>query len=173
MTHQFSLVPGFMMGAIISQATARLAGKLNFYDALLIQDGHEFHKIRPPLDLESWQNLDVWAIATPRPVVLGGLSEDELQGITDRFPYNSFPLVVEGRLCGIVSRDEILSAIQLGERPKVHEATVCHPEQTVREVVDTFIGSSGNVLVVDREDGNVWGIITLRDLIRAQAAIRS
>ncbi|MCJ7525343.1 MAG: chloride channel protein, partial [Candidatus Aminicenantes bacterium] len=33
MTHQFSLVPSLLLATIISQATARFAGKLNFYDA--------------------------------------------------------------------------------------------------------------------------------------------
>ena len=65
MTHQFSLVPGLMIGTIIGQAMSRRAGKLNFYDALLVQDGHELHKIRPPLDLQSWQRLPISAIANP------------------------------------------------------------------------------------------------------------
>ncbi|MBC7364359.1 MAG: chloride channel protein, partial [Candidatus Aminicenantes bacterium] len=63
MTHQFELVPGLLLGTIISQGIARLAGHLNFYEALLVQDGQELHKIKPPLDLRSWQNLPVSAIA--------------------------------------------------------------------------------------------------------------
>ena len=88
MTHQFSLVPGLMIGTIISQAMSRRAGKLNFYDALLVQDGHELHKIRPPLDLQSWQRLPISAVANPKPVGLAGLDEkgirEALTGI--RFP---------------------------------------------------------------------------------------
>lgn len=174
MTHQFSLVPGLMLGAIISQAAARLAGPLNFYDALLVQDGHELHKIRPPVDLQGWQNLAAGAIANPRPVVLGGLSPTEMRKLLDRHPYNSFPLVVGGDLLGIVTREEMMSSIAGGTSPPVREAVTCHPDQTVREIGDKLIGSGGNVLVVvGREQGEVRGIITLHDLIRAQAALLS
>ncbi|HNW29073.1 MAG TPA: chloride channel protein [Spirochaetota bacterium] len=79
MTHQFSLVPGLMIGTIISQAVARRFSRLNFYDALLVQDGHELHKIRPPLDLQSWQNLPISAIASPNPVGLHDMTADEMQ----------------------------------------------------------------------------------------------
>ncbi len=57
MTHQFSLVPALMFCSIVSQAIARLGGRHNFYDALLLQDGHELIRIKPPRDLESWQKL--------------------------------------------------------------------------------------------------------------------
>lgn len=174
MTHQFSLVPGLMMGAIISQAASRLAGRLNFYDALLVQDGHELHKIRPPHDLQSWQNLAVNAIANPRPVVLRDPSPEVLRDVIGRYPYNAFPLVIDGVLSGVVFREQILSALHAGTPPEVRKAVTCHPDQTVREVGDMFIESPGNVLVVvAREDGGVRGIITLHDLIRAQAAVQA
>jgi H+/Cl- antiporter ClcA len=39
MTHEFSLVPALMLGAIVSQAISRALTRENFYDALLAQDG--------------------------------------------------------------------------------------------------------------------------------------
>jgi CIC family chloride channel protein len=174
MTHQFSLVPGLMLGAIISQATARLAGRLNFYDALLVQDGHEFHKIRPPVDLQSWQNLPVGAIANPRPLVLRELSSRELKETAGRCPYISFPLVIDGELRGVVSLAQALSSIQRGGPRDVQRIATCYPDQTVREIGDKFIESGGTVLVViGREDGSIRGIITLHDLVRAQAAAQT
>jgi len=48
------------------------------------------------------------------------------------------------------------------------------PDQTVREVGDKFIQSPINVLVVvSRESGPIQGIITLHDLIRAQASVNT
>jgi hypothetical protein len=41
MTHQFGMVPALMLGTLISQAVARLAGHSNFYEEVLLQDGHE------------------------------------------------------------------------------------------------------------------------------------
>lgn len=173
MTHQFSLVPGLLLATIISQATARFAGKLNFYDALLVQDGHELHKIHPPVDLNSWQNLPVSAIANPAPVMLNSLAEDEMREKLDRFPFNSFPLLKEGRIKGIVTRQQMQQAVLAHGIPEIHKAALCYPEQTVREIGSKFLESSAYVLVVvDKGSKEIRGIITLHDLIRAQAAIQ-
>ncbi|HUU05631.1 MAG TPA: chloride channel protein [Patescibacteria group bacterium] len=174
MTHQFSLVPGLLLATIISQATARFAGKLNFYDALLVQDGHELHKIHPPVDLNSWQNLPVSAIANPNPVMLNSLAEDEMREKLDRFPFNSFPLLKEGRIKGIVTRQQMQQAVLGHGIPEIHKAALCYPEQTVREIGSKFLESSAYVLVVvDKGSKEIRGIITLHDLIRAQAAIHN
>ena len=173
MTHQFSLVPSLLLATIISQATARFAGKLNFYDALLVQDGHELHKIHPPLDLNSWQNLPVSAIANPAPVMLSGLAEDEMRDKLDHFPFNSFPLFADNQIKGIVTRQQMQQAVLVHGVPEIHKAALCYPEQTVREIGSKFLESSAYVLiVVDRETKAIRGIITLHDLIRAQAAIQ-
>jgi CIC family chloride channel protein len=174
MTHQFSLVPGLMLGMIISQAVARFAGRLNFYDALLVQDGHELHKIRPPLDLQSWQNLPVSAVANPRPIVLRDLSQSRLREAVDRYPFNSFPVEIDGKLQGIVTRQRILESLINKETPEIQKVVTCFPEQTIRDIGNKFIESPVNVLlVVDKESAALRGIITLHDLIRAQAAIQA
>ncbi|MBL7961834.1 chloride channel protein, partial [bacterium] len=90
MTHQFSLIPGLLLGTIISQAVAHRGCKLNFYDELLVQDGHELHKIRPPVDLQSWQNLPISAIASPNPVGLKELNHTEMQSVLDKYHYDAF-----------------------------------------------------------------------------------
>ncbi|HOD16683.1 MAG TPA: chloride channel protein [Spirochaetota bacterium] len=174
MTHQFSLVPGLLIGTIISQALARRADKLNFYDALLVQDGHELHKIRPPLDLQSWQNLPISAVASPNPVMLNGLDEKDLRGALDHYPYSAFPLIEGDDVRGIVTRDEMTDALEKGVAPPVHKIGICYMDQTVKEVGNTFVESSVHVLLVlDRKTGAIRGIITLHDLIRAQAAIQN
>ncbi len=174
MTHQFALVPGLLLGIVVSQAVARFAGKLNFYDALLVQDGHELHKIRPPLDLQSWQNLPVSAIANFRPVVLKTLDPAELGKTAERHAYNYFPVETDGRLRGIVSRKQMLEAAQSGVPPEIQRAATCRPDQTVRDIGDKFMETPSNVLiVVDPGTDAIRGIITLHDLIRAQAAIQA
>jgi len=172
MTHQFTLVPSLLLGTIISQWAARYAGKLNFYDALLVQDGHELHKIHPPVDLQGWQNLPVSAIANPAPVMLGSLGGNEMREKLDHFPFSSFPLLEKGKVRGIVTRQAMEKAGLSGGPPEVLKAAFCHPEQTVREIGKKFLESSAYVLiVVDRDTKAVKGIVTLHDLIRAQAAI--
>ncbi len=174
MTHQFALVPGLMIGMIVSRAVGRLAGHLNFYDESLVQDGHELHKIHPPHDLQSWQRLPVSAIANPKPVVIRDLNLGKMHAIVDRYPYNCFPVEVGGQLKGALTRAQILEAIFRKEQPEIRNVVTCLPDQTVREVGDKFIESPLNVLVVvDPESGAIRGIITLHDLIRAQEAINT
>ena len=173
MTHQFELIPGLMLGLIISQAVARGAGRLNFYDALLVQDGHELHKIHPPLDLYSWQNLPVSTIANPKPVSVRKLDGKTLKDLIDRYPYASFPVILNDKLQGIVTRQEVMEALLAGELPEIRPAITCFPDQPIREIGDKFLESPVPVLiVVDGASGGVLGIITLHDLIRAQAAVQ-
>lgn len=174
MTHQFTLVPGLLLGAIISQTVARRAGPLNFYDALLVQDGHELHKIRPPVDLQSWQNLPISAIASPHPVGLRNLEEKEMRDILDNYPYNAFPVFSDTGVIGAVTRQQIQEAIRNKNIPRIQKIGICYADQTVMEVGNKFIESTGNVLMVlEKDTGNIAGIITLHDLIRAQATIQN
>jgi chloride channel protein, CIC family len=174
MTHQFTLVPGLLLGTIISQAVGHRAGKLNFYDALLVQDGHELHKIRPPVDLQSWQNLPISAIVSPNPVGLKTLVENEMREILDNFPYNAFPVFSDASVIGVVTRQQVKDAIRDNSVPRIQKIGFCYTDQTVKEVGNTFIASTGNVLIVlERETNDIAGIITLHDLIRAQAAIQN
>lgn len=174
MTHQFALVPGLLLGAIISQAVAHRSGKLNFYDALLVQDGHELHKIRPPRDLESWQNLPIAAIASPNPVGLHELTEKEMRALMDHYPYNAFPVFSNAEAIGIVTRRQIQEALDNKSIPDIQTLGMCYSDQTVHEVGNKFIESAVHVLLVrERETNAIKGIITLHDLIRAQAAMQN
>jgi chloride channel protein, CIC family len=174
MTHQFVLVPGLMIGMIVSQAVARAAGKLNFYDALLVQDGHELHKIHPPVDLYSWQNLAVSAIANPKPVALRSFDPKGMEELIDRFPYANFPVIIDGVLRGVVTRKDLEEAIGHGHDPAIFPAVTCSPEQTIREIGDKFVQAAAPMLiVVDGTGSVVKGLVTLHDLIRAQAAFQN
>jgi hypothetical protein len=76
MTHEFSMVPGLMIGLAVSMLVGRLAGQHNFYDELLLQDGHELLKIHPPRDLTSWRNTKVGELVHNTPVVLESLEPE-------------------------------------------------------------------------------------------------
>jgi CIC family chloride channel protein len=174
MTHQFSLVPGLLLGAIISQTVARFADDLNFYDALLVQDGHELHKIRPPQDLKGWSNLPVSAVANPAPVFLRDFSSTKIQELISRYPYSFFPAIENGIITGIVSRQDLIDSIKTGIKPVQIKAVICTPEQTIHTVSQKFIAHSiPLVLVGDPRSGEVSGLLTLHDLIRAQASLNS
>lgn len=172
MTHQFSMVPALMIGVIVSQTIARLGAKHNFYDSLLLQDGHELIKIKPPRDFKSWHNLQVQVIANKKPVFADDISETALRTLLANHPYNCFPVKINGILKGIVTRSEIEAALQQQRQPVVELAAICHNEEKLRNIENKFIQSTtGMVIVVDKNDSSMIGLITLHDLLRAQAAI--
>jgi len=172
MTHQFALVPGLMIAIIISKIVTRRSGDLNFYDAVLVHDGHELIRIRPPVDIRAWQNLPVSAIANHRPVIVESLEKDALREVVEKHPYNGFPVVMDGKLTGLVTRARIEEALRSDGTVTLEDAVTCHFDQPVRDVADKFIESPAGVMVVmDRVTGRVAGIITLHDLLRAQASM--
>lgn len=174
MTHHFALVPGLMLGALISQAVAHHFAKLNFYEALLIQDGHELHKIKPPLDLESWRNLSVSIISRSRPVGLRDLSTPTMRHMVDDYPYNNFLVFDKDNVTGIVTRKQLVDAIASESVPQPQPPVFCYMDQTVGEASDRFIESGSQTLIVrERASDTVVGIFTLHDLMRMQAAINN
>ncbi|MBU4460679.1 MAG: chloride channel protein, partial [Verrucomicrobia bacterium] len=111
MTHQFELVPALMLGTLVSQFIARRASGRNFYEAILLQDGHELSHINPPRDLQAWQDQPVSVIANPRPVVLHGLAAPELREALDRYPFRAFPVEIDGRYAGVILRPAMETAL--------------------------------------------------------------
>lgn len=173
MTHQFEVVPGLMLSAVISQVVTRFAGvKHNFYDALLLQDGHELVKIKPPRDLQSWQNLPVAHIMNSKPVIIESNAPEHLREILSTTPYNCFPFVSNSLITGILTRKSIEQALLTNEKPVFSSASVADKDTTVKEAADNFISAThGFLIVIDSSKNTIVGILTLHDLLRAQAAV--
>jgi len=169
MTHEFALVPVLMIGALVSQAISRKMNRENFYDALLTQDGHHIEHVRPPRDLQSWQQFPVSAIANFRPVIIHDLAPAKLQDVLKSHPYQRFPVVQEDKLAGILTRREAEAALRENRAPKVESAATCLPHQTVRKLQGLLVESPSNfVVLVDDDGGKILGIVTLHDLLRAE-----
>src|ERR1700761_8616082 len=111
MTHEFALVPALMLGALVSQAISRKMNRENFYDTLLAQDGHRLEHVRPPRDLQSWQELPGSAIANFSPVTLQELELLPVRKALDEHPYQQFPVIQVGKLKGILTRQEAVTAL--------------------------------------------------------------
>ena len=169
MTHEFALVPVLMIGALVSQAISRKMNRENFYDALLTQDGHQIEHVRPPRDLQSWQQFPVSAIANFRPVIIRDLVPAKLQDVLKAHPYQRFPVVQGDKLTGILTRREAEAALRDNRAPKLENATTCLPHQTVRKLQGLLVESPSNfVVLVDDDGGKILGVITLHDLLRAE-----
>ncbi|MEM6821213.1 MAG: chloride channel protein [Verrucomicrobiota bacterium] len=169
MTHEFALIPGLMLGSLVSQYIGRKLNQENFYQAVLSQDGVKLQHVMPPRDLRSWQNYPVSAIARFDPVVVDDLSSKNLQVVLDGNTCNRFPVLQDGRLAGILMRDEALRAVREGTPPKLISHTTCSRTQTIKEVQLQLIeAESGMVVLLDRDDGVPVGLLTLHDLLRAE-----
>jgi chloride channel protein, CIC family len=172
MTHEFSLLPGLMISLIITTALSKMVGNNNFYDSLLIQDGNDLIKIRPPQDIRGWKELPVSAIANNKPIVLSDLSVDNLKKVVEKYPYNNFPVIKDGKPIGIISREKIMATITYNTTPIVQEVQKCFAFQNIMELDDLFIESERYmVLITDPQSGDLQGILTIHDLLRAQASI--
>ncbi len=171
MTHEFSLVPALMIGALVSQTISRRMNRHDFYEALLHQDGHNIEHVRPPRDLMSWQQLPVSAIANFQVVVVEDMAARTLEGTLRNHPYQRFPVVRKKRLVGILTRIEAEAAVAGGREPRVERAVPCLRGQTIQDLQQLLIESTTQfVVVLDREGGSVVGVVTLHDLLRAQVA---
>jgi len=172
MTHQFTLVPGLMLAGLISQVIARRMNQTNFYETVLLQDGHRLEQFMPPRDLRSWQNLPISAIAQFNPVVIEDLSEVGLKAILELHPYRYFPIVESGQLKGIVGRREVEVSLSEHRPLRVDPAISCPPGQIIREMQHHFIEeTSGFIVLSDAPNGRVLGVVTLHDILGAQLAM--
>lgn len=172
MTHEFALVPALMIGALVSQTISRKMNHINFYDALLVQDGHRMEHLRPPRDLEDWQHLPVSAIANFSPVTLDDLTPALIECTLKAHPYGQFPVVKDNQILGILSRQEAKLALTQKRPPSLTKALTCQRDQNVGQLEKLLIESDSRVvLVLDRKDGKLIGLVTLHDLLRAESSM--
>ena len=167
MTHQFSLVPVLMIGALVSQGIGRRLLRANFYDAVLEQDGYKLEKLLPPRDLQTWQKLPVSAIANFQPVVINSTAPAEIENLLNAHSFAHFPVVLDGKVTGIVSRNELVHSVTEKRLPHLAPAKCCEPRQTVREL-QTLLLESPTGMAVICDGPKLLGIVTLHDLLRAQ-----
>ncbi|HVU99982.1 MAG TPA: chloride channel protein [Verrucomicrobiae bacterium] len=171
MTHEFSLVPALMVGALVSQALSLKLLKHNFYEEILVQDGHNLEHFIPPRDLHTWQQMPVSAIANFQPIIANDLAAEAVRKLMRSHPYQRFPFEQGGRLAGLLTRKEAEAALAENRVVRLEPAVQCLPTQTVRELQSLLIESASLVVIlVDRPDGKILGMLTLHDLLRAEVA---
>ena len=170
MTHQFTLVPALMLGALVSEGLARALSKENFYDEVLVQDGTVLVHVIPPRDLRSWQAYPISAIANFRPVVIHDLSPANLQIVLEKNQFKRFPVVADEKLIGTLSREEAERALAAGRPPVLEKVATCRRSFTIAEVARLLIEAPGGFAVLEAGDKPA-GVVTLHDLLRAQETL--
>jgi CIC family chloride channel protein len=172
MTHEFSLVPALMLGALVSQALSRRLCPHNFYDTILEQDGHHIERLIPPRDLRSWQHLPISTIANFKPVTLDSFESTKIEEILKTTQFRFFPVVREGVSQGVATRAALEASAMTGAPPQTVPAPYVLPTDSVRSVQAKLIESaSGIVLVTDVPNGRLLAVVTLHDLLRAELSV--
>lgn len=170
MTHEFALVPALMLGTLVSQTIGRRFLDANFYQQILDQDGHKLQHIIPPRDLRSWQQYPVSAIASVTPVMAESMAPDYLEDLIDEHPYHRFPLYQDGELKGVLGREEIQRALVNKRKPAIMTVPTCLRDDTIEDIQMQLIESeTGVVVLLDKKGGTPVGVISLHDLLRAEA----
>jgi chloride channel protein, CIC family len=167
MTHQFSFVPLLMLGTIASQAVSRVFCRSNFYNEIIERDGIELERHIPPRSFASLQNRPISTLANFSPVFAGSIERDELERLCAEYPYQQFPLVIDGRLLGVVCRNTIRNnqATEVGPQP-VHTISA---RAKIKEAVAKMVENSASLLVVlSATENTPIGIVTLHDVLRFQ-----
>ncbi|MEM1059429.1 MAG: chloride channel protein [Verrucomicrobiota bacterium] len=171
MTHQFSIVPALMVGAIISQAISRYFNEDNFYSEVLKQDGADLDLLMPPRDLGSWLSMPVGEHVRFQRFILRSLDPEATRAAIATHQVAWFPVVIDDALEGVVSRFEIERALEHGQRPNVAPAMVASPYDTIGHVQSLLLDSTSDAVVIRREkDGKVLGIVTMRALLTEEIA---
>jgi chloride channel protein, CIC family len=170
MTHQFAFVPLLMIGTIASQAVSRLFCSTNFYSETLERDGIELDRHIPPRSLASLHMRPISTLANFSPVFATSTNRAELEALCAERPFQQFPLVVDGRLVGVVDRNALVDGKSLDQA--VRPAETIAPDATIREAVSKMIDNSVSLLVVlSPTEGTPIGIVTLHDVIRLQSQL--
>jgi CIC family chloride channel protein len=170
MTHQFSFVPLLMIGTIASQAVSRAFCRTNFYSEILERDGIELERHIPPRSLASLQSRPVSALANFSPIFAGSTDRQELKRLCTEHPYQQFPLIMDGKLVGMISRNKILGSQSPNITVDPVEAIPAH--LTIRDAVSKMVQSSMSLLVVLSVAENApIGIVTLHDVVRFESQL--
>jgi CIC family chloride channel protein len=128
--------------------------------------------VQPPRDLRSWQELPVSAIANFQPVVLTSLAAPELAKQLAASPYNRFPVMLNDRLAGVLTRDEAQLAVRERRAPTLQSAVRLAPSDSVRLLQSRLVETgAGFAVLVEPAQDKVLGVVTLHDLLRTQTAM--
>ena len=116
--------------------------------------------------------MPVSAIAHFTPVVITNLDEAAIVALLETRPYQRFPVARNGAIDGVLLRSEVTQARAENRPMRLLPAVSARPHQTIRECQALLIESTcGMIVITDKPHGSPLAVVTLHDLLRAQAAI--
>lgn len=171
-THQFMIVPALLIATMVSLAVAKSLQHAGLYEAMLEQDGVDPNRLLPPRHFKQWREMPVSAIATYRPVVATDLSPEGLKTLLASSKKQRFPVMIDGKLKGVLWRHDAEIALQSGKPPEMKNAVWLSPKTAVGDSQEKFLETDADMLCVgDEATGELIGVLTLHDILRGQDAL--
>jgi CIC family chloride channel protein len=162
-----------MIGGLIAEMISRRINHESFYETVLAQDGQHVERLVPPRSLRTWMELPSARIANFSPEVVTDLEPAALRAFLEGHAHDRFPVVLDGRLAGVLTRKEAVDAMTTSRPPVLEPATTCTPADPVRQVATRIVDSPSGLIVVVGKNGGVNAVITMHDLLRAQMSFAS
>ncbi len=180
MTYNYEIILSVMIANAIAYLVAQRLSPLSIYEAFMFQDGTHLGHTTKATDALS--RITAASVMTENVVTLpDDITVSEALDLVGRLDFNGYPVLRGGRMVGLITTNDLKRAEAEGKErilisvvmvPKVVHA---HPDQTLDTVILKLAQRELSQLpVVSRaDDMRLLGIITLRDVARAQARLAS
>lgn len=179
MTYNYEIILPVMIANALAYAVASRLSPLSIYEAFLFQDG---------ITLGHAPKTDALAMVTAASVMTrevvtmpADILVSEALDLARKLGFNGYPVLADGKMVGLITTGD-LRRLEAEGRENDWIADVmakkvvhAHPDQTLDKVVLKLAQRElSQVPVVSRlDDTRLLGIITLRDVARAQARLAS
>ena len=179
MTYNYEIILPLMIANAIAYAVASRLMQLSIYEAFMFQDG--IHLSTGP-KTDALSRITAASVMTQDVVTLPhDITVAEALDLVGRLEFNGYPVLREGRMVGLITTGDLRRLEAEGEEGALVVDTMTkkvvhsHPDQTLDTVVLKLAQRELSQLpVVSRvDDTRLLGIITLRDIARAQARLAS
>lgn len=179
MTYNYEIILPLMIANAIAYAVASRLTPLSIYEAFMFQDGIHLNTA-PRTDALS--RVTAASVMTQDVVTLpDDITVGEALELVGKLEYNGYPVLSGGHMVGLITTGDLRRLEAESQQNKsianvmTKKIVHAHPDQTLDTVVLKLAQRELSQLpVVSRvDDTRLLGIITLRDIARAQARLAS
>ncbi len=172
MTGDYKVVLPLMLVCVISALVARGICPESIYTMKLVREGMNLRKGE---NIDKMGQMAVKSVMTPGVETLdSGCTLKAAEEIMRDRTYTGFPVMSDGRLVGLITYEQVWSAIKQDQYQTLQDIVNPHiiyvyPQDTIAVVVEKMAqGKVGRLPVVDPNDqGKLLGIVSRSDIIEA------
>jgi CIC family chloride channel protein len=177
MTYNYEIILPLMIANAIAYAVASYFSPLSIYEAFLFQDG--IHLGHAP-KTDALARITAASVMTQDVVTLpDDITVAEALNVVGRLEFNGYPVLRDGHMVGLITTGDLRRLEAEGRQAEMvadlmtRKVVHAHPDQTLDTVILKLAQRELSQLpVVSRvDDTRLLGIVTLRDVARAQARL--